>query len=1112
MNTAIATSYTPLETLLLFRGIAQHGLDQTAFARISKDLQSSDLVKNGSTYDATRLSSASLQELFLHLLWEELRSETESALRQDGELSPASKRRKLQPPPPLALKDARQHVGKIESLYHKLEDAYIRDAIAEIQNFEHQYDQVQFEIVKLEEASKERDIPQPSRPKSPNDTQDIAIIRAARLVNGTSPPLNSISRPPGQPSPPIPPPTLPQTLPPVPSQASPEPVKRQEERNGSLAAPIIPEKPQPVFDVIPAQSPVVAPPVAPAPVPASAAAQASTPVPVPPLPTATAAAPVPAKATTPAPAPALAVPASAPQQPQAVRSPRLAQQPAPRSPANKPQETLKPANGPPQVLQPPQGVPSFEAPPRPSTPQSAVDGLQRPDGVARPRQSPVPLPSIPQSQSAAQAQLKWEPPYQPNTPTPRQPMGIYPQQLNNTAIPAPQPILPQRPPIPPQQVAHATPRPLQPQATKPLQQQVMTPPQSVGHAQYPPPQHLAQIRPAPETHNHPKQPWPPLSNTASNRVNQPPQHPSPYPGYPPTAARSPGVSSPVPQTSVNVQRSAPGLAPPQPQQQPQPPALQAPPPYNQLGPAGSASPSQVPVLSESQRVYNSPYQAPRPAIPDRVVQQHRQQLVTSTPGQSTSRFAPIASAPQTPSNLLPRLATGTATKWSKASTPSTPRPGPEFRQDEMPSPAYEPLSPVLQKLTPPASGLQEENKKEPEVPVPAPPTDTSTVKRKPGRPRGSQKTQDIVSSPPPAAAQESHHKSPAKDLPRLAIEPEPAKIKDEATTPQPPTETGDTTADESVAGRRQSTRRTKRKREDLSPTPTVQTPVGSQAPVIPDMPPSVPNTVLWTRSFNKISGSAMEQITHHRFANMFAAPIREKDAPGYNKLIVQPQDLKSIRAAINHGNRAATQAAVALPGGDLGTGRVRLPISEELMPPKGIINSSQLDRELAHMFANAVMYNPDHGPGPGSIFMVRDDEEAIGEDDKDGETGGGHHGVHGQEHVLGYKVDEYGVVNDTRAMFQEVDKLLAELRSAEMQRGAGGPNQPATGTSTRQASVAGGGGGGLQGEHSFSSNTGTGTGAGGGGGDVQMDDTDDLTATEPETTVKRRRTTRGDNR
>jgi hypothetical protein len=221
---------------------------------------------------------------------------------------------------------------------------------------------------------------------------------------------------------------------------------------------------------------------------------------------------------------------------------------------------------------------------------------------------------------------------------------------------------------------------------------------------------------------------------------------------------------------------------------------------------------------------------------------------------------------------------------------------------------------------------------------------------------------------------------------------------------------------------------------------------------------AAPKLVLWTRSFNKVCGSAMEQIVHHRSANMFAAPIREKDAPGYHKVVKQAQDLKTIRAAINHGNRAAAHAAAALEGGDPGSSSVWLPRTEELVPPKSIVNSSQLDRELAHMFSNAVMYNPDphHGPGPAFLRDVEGEGDA-----GDGDAGGG---AHQQDSgVRGYKVDEFGVVNDARGMFVEVEKLLSELRSAEVRRNVP-PGMLGTGTSTRQASVLGGEGGRDDGE------------------------------------------------
>ena len=256
-----------------------------------------------------------------------------------------------------------------------------------------------------------------------------------------------------------------------------------------------------------------------------------------------------------------------------------------------------------------------------------------------------------------------------------------------------------------------------------------------------------------------------------------------------------------------------------------------------------------------------------------------------------------------------------------------------------------------------------------------------------------------------------------------------SQVKEEDVTPRPHDETGDTTADESIPSRRQLitprnvSARLKRKRQDT--------------PVEPVPPPLPPSHVLWTRSFPKVSNSILEQISGHRDANMFANPIRDKDAPGYKGIVLQSQDIKSIRIAITQGNKAATQAAANLPGGDqTNSGTVWLPISEDLVPPRGIINSAQLERELVHMFSNAIMYNLDPDRGPGPAFTKRGSVEE------------------GDDEPLGYEVDENGVVNNTRNMFLEVEKLLGDLRSAEKERTGPAPST----TVTRPGSVATGAG------------------------------------------------------
>lgn len=249
------------------------------------------------------------------------------------------------------------------------------------------------------------------------------------------------------------------------------------------------------------------------------------------------------------------------------------------------------------------------------------------------------------------------------------------------------------------------------------------------------------------------------------------------------------------------------------------------------------------------------------------------------------------------------------------------------------------------------------------------------------------------------------------------------KIKHEEATPRVSEDGGDTTADEGSRSRVQSATATanKRKREE--------------SPI--DREPSGPPThVLWTRSFNKVSASALEQVISHRHANMFAHAVKEREAPGYRNIVLQPQDLNNIRRAINQGHKAATAAAAALPDVDPSAGSIWLPLSVELVPPRGIINIAQLEREIVHMFANAIMYAPDPNRGFGPSFL-REQEDGSEDENDD---------------ALGYEVDEDAIVKDTRSMFVEVEKLLSDLRN-EVARNA---PPPVGGLSSRSMSLMGG--------------------------------------------------------
>ena len=254
-------------------------------------------------------------------------------------------------------------------------------------------------------------------------------------------------------------------------------------------------------------------------------------------------------------------------------------------------------------------------------------------------------------------------------------------------------------------------------------------------------------------------------------------------------------------------------------------------------------------------------------------------------------------------------------------------------------------------------------------------------------------------------------------------------VKEEVNTPLPlgtEEETGDTTADESAslpAHRRQisrarypveSPKRLKRKRED-------------SILEVPREPAKPPTHVLWTRNFPKISTSAMESISGHRNASTFAAPVKERDAPGYKHIVLRPQDLKSIKSAILAGHRAATEKEKSMGEGSKAESSIWLPVSEDLIPPKGIINSSQLEKELMRMFANAIMFNPDPDRGFG--------EKLDGSKDKQGGDG--------------YEIDEDGVVKDTKAMFADVEKIITGLRNTE---NVGGGTGALRGSSVGRAS------------------------------------------------------------
>lgn len=228
---------------------------------------------------------------------------------------------------------------------------------------------------------------------------------------------------------------------------------------------------------------------------------------------------------------------------------------------------------------------------------------------------------------------------------------------------------------------------------------------------------------------------------------------------------------------------------------------------------------------------------------------------------------------------------------------------------------------------------------------------------------------------------------------------------------------------------------------------------GPTTPRLP-LPPTRPGYVLGVRNLPRIAATMLNDVTTHKLASMFQKPISAREAPGYKDIVFQPQDLKTIRSQLQAGQKAIIAAdAIAQESGEVGTpsgttgvskatSTIWLERSADVMPPRAIVNSSQLETEICRIFANAVMFNPDSKRGIGPAFRTRarrTEAQRQGRDldeDEDEDDDGG---------------DTSGVVSDAREMFRDVERQLAGWRAAERTNvtdsgmgvdGAGDEDQP----------------------------------------------------------------------
>lgn len=183
-------------------------------------------------------------------------------------------------------------------------------------------------------------------------------------------------------------------------------------------------------------------------------------------------------------------------------------------------------------------------------------------------------------------------------------------------------------------------------------------------------------------------------------------------------------------------------------------------------------------------------------------------------------------------------------------------------------------------------------------------------------------------------------------------------------------------------------------------------------------------------AFPKVSAPLMHDILSHKHASLFSQPVKEKDAEGYSDIIKRPQDLKSIKTAINSGAKAIANMSVSEGTGGAGspggTGNVALPIHADIVPPKGIVNSAQLERELMRMFANAVMFNSgEEGVVEDAREMFESVQEAVS------------NWRHAERTTEGRAPASWANGSGRRAVEDDVDELAPDAGDAEEEAGRG---------------------------------------------------------------------------
>ncbi|RAL17754.1 uncharacterized protein BO97DRAFT_14043 [Aspergillus homomorphus CBS 101889] len=706
------------------------------------------------------------------------------------------------------------------------------------------------------------------------------------------------------------------------------------------------------------------------------------------------------------------------------------------------------------VMRPPQQpvAPPKQEPAPELTLDVKEDGPVQQQSPIVPTQAKAPLPVLDKTQGQFAPQIRdSQPDKQPPKPSPpqappalpAQPTGPPPKEPARAIQPQPPQLQP--PVFQPQTIPQmATGRPPQPQTPNgklfPTAQAITAPrtvPAKAGSLgvsfaspQIPPSNTTAANRGV----GQPSAPMPP--QTAPNAISTPQQ--------PASAGRSVGKAGPPATASTPVPQRLPPQSSFQQWSLHQPPTPQPPPslikpkpePSNNAPLERPVPPFQHPIPSvESKLALQGPPSTPFPSTPGPAPLAATVSPALGAPGpgfQTPVGVGRAALIPGPPGSrpLRPSIDTsGSLTPWKRAPRLSIPQ---SPRSPDRPRP--EEISPISEKA-PSLPGSREATPEEPEP---------RRLKR-----RADRKGNSTSSEPSQPAADADVKTGTKRKADKLA--PSTGKDRDRSTAssrsrgrsvlsrddestteagtqskvkhemPSTPAGVPETAEPERPSISRPGRGRPKRKRapsEEAEPTPEVN----QLSRLDPNQ--STPY-VLCARSFPRTGAPIMNDVTMHKHASIFAKPLAERDAPGYRDLIYRPQDLKSIKTLMHQGSRAVAAAteAASTPAGDgespaPGTGTpsknavLMLQKTEEVIPPKGIVNSAQLEKELIRMFANAVMFNPvpQRGFGPG-FPMVSDS------------------GSRASTQVP--ELDEGGIIKDTLEMFEDVEQAVTRWRAAE---------------------------------------------------------------------------------